>query len=124
MSIRNSVNDSVSNSVSNGKGKFISLQYIESALCQVISVFHIYLRLVKRLIVVAYNYYLNCIKHVRIRKYSGPHFSAFRLNTERYRISVRIQSVCGKMRTRIFPNTSTFHGVLLGYFNGTNIFVL
>ena len=61
-------------------------------------------------------------KCVRIRSYSGPHFSAFGLNTERYSVSLRIQSECGKMRTlfmqchchwkcRITPNTDTFYAV-------------
>ena len=31
--------------------------------------------------------------------FSGPYFSAFGLNTERYRVSPRIQSECGKIRT-------------------------
>ena len=44
-------------------------------------------------------------------KYSGPHFHAFGLNTERYSVSLCIQSECGKMRTRITPNTDTFHAV-------------
>ena len=35
----------------------------------------------------------------KCRSYSGPHFPAFGLNTERYRLSVRIQSKCGNMRT-------------------------
>ena len=43
----------------------------------------------------------HCVKSVRTRRYSGPHFHAFGLNTERYRVSLRIQSECGKMRTRI-----------------------
>ena len=47
----------------------------------------------------------HCLKSVRIRGYSGPHFPAFGLNTDRYGISFRIQSECGKMRTRITPNT-------------------
>ena len=42
---------------------------------------------------------LYCVKGVRIRSYSGPR-------------SVRIQSECGKMRTRITPNTNTFYAVL------------
>ena len=46
----------------------------------------------------------HCVKSVRIRSYSGPHFPAFGLNTERY---------CGKMRTRITPNTDTFYAVHL-----------
>ena len=40
-----------------------------------------------------------------------PCFSAFRLNTERYGVSVGIQSECGKMRTRITSNADTFHAV-------------
>ena len=53
----------------------------------------------------------HCVKSVRIRSYSGPHFPAFGLNTERYGVSLRIQSECGKMRTRITPNTDTFYAV-------------
>ena len=53
----------------------------------------------------------HCVKSVRIRSYSGPHFSAFGLNTERYSISLRIQSKCGNMRTRITPNKETFCAV-------------
>ena len=36
-----------------------------------------------------------------IRSYSGPYFPAFGLNTERYKVSLRIQSECKKIRTRI-----------------------
>ena len=42
----------------------------------------------------------HCVKSVYIRSYSGPHFP-----------SLRIRSECGKMRTRITPNTDTFHAV-------------
>ena len=52
---------------------------------------------------------VHCVKSVRIRSYSGPHFPAFGLNTEK---SLRIQSKCGKMRTRITPNTDTVYPVL------------
>ena len=55
---------------------------------------------------------LNCVKKVRIRSYSGPYFPAFGLNTERYCLSLRIQSECGKIRTRITPNKGTFYAVL------------
>ena len=41
--------------------------------------------------------YVHCVKSVRIRGYSGPHFPAFGLNVERYGVSLRIQSDCGKM---------------------------
>ena len=53
----------------------------------------------------------NCVKCVRIRRYSGPHFPAFRLNTERYGESLHIQSECEKVRTRVTPNTDTFYAV-------------
>ena len=53
----------------------------------------------------------NCVKSVRIRGYSGPHFPVFGLNTEKYSASLRIQSECGKMRTTITLNTDTFHAV-------------
>ena len=58
------------------------------------------------------NEHHHCVKSVRIRSYSDPYFPAFRLNTERYRLSLRIQSECGKIRTRITPNTDTFHAVI------------
>ena len=41
----------------------------------------------------------HCVKSVQIRSFSGPYFPAFGLNTETYalyRISLRIQSECGK----------------------------
>ena len=56
-------------------------------------------------------YLPHCVKSVHIRSYSGPHFPAFGLNTERYGVFLRIQSECGKMRTRITPNIDTFHAV-------------
>ena len=54
-----------------------------------------------------------CVKSVRIQSYSGLDFPTFGLNTERYRVSLRLQSECGKMRTRITPNTDTFHAVIV-----------
>ena len=53
----------------------------------------------------------NCVKSVRTRSYSGLHFPAFGLNAERYSVSLRIQFECGKMQTRITPNTDTFYAV-------------
>ena len=53
----------------------------------------------------------NCVKSVRIRSYSGPYFPTFGLNMERYRVSLRIQSKCGKIRTRITPITDTLYAV-------------
>ena len=56
-----------------------------------------------------FQHQLYCIKSAHIPSYSGPHFPALGLNTERY---YSIQSECGKMRTRITPNTDTFCAVL------------
>ena len=43
--------------------------------------------------------------------YSGPHFPTFGLNTDRYSVSLSIQSKCGKIRTRITPKMDTFNAV-------------
>ena len=56
----------------------------------------------------------HCVKSVCIRSYSGPHFPAFGLSTDRYSVSHHIQSEYGKMRTIISPNTDTFHAVCIG----------
>ena len=53
----------------------------------------------------------HCVKSVRIWCYSGPHFPAFGLSTERYGVSLRIQSECRKMRTRITLDTNTSHAI-------------
>ena len=53
----------------------------------------------------------HCVKSVRIRSYAGPHFPAFGLITERYFVSLRIQSECEKIWTRITPNTDTFNAL-------------
>ena len=37
------------------------------------------------------------MKSVCIWSYSGPHFATFRLNTERYSVSLCIQCKCGKL---------------------------
>ena len=42
----------------------------------------------------------HCVKSIRIRSYSSP-----------YGVSYRIQFECGKIRTRITPNTDTFYAV-------------
>ena len=51
------------------------------------------------------------VKSVFIWSFSGPYFPAFGLNVERYFVSLRIQTECGKIRTRKTPNTDTFHSV-------------
>ena len=53
---------------------------------------------------------IHSVKSARIRSFSGPHFSHIQI---RYSVSLRIQSECGKMRTRITPNTDTFYAVIL-----------
>ena len=57
----------------------------------------------------------HCAKNIYIRSYSGPYFPSFGLNTERYSVSLRIQSECGKIWTRITPNTDTFYAVYFSY---------
>ena len=56
---------------------------------------------------------MRCVKSVRIRSYSSPYFPAFGLNTKRYSVSLRIQSECGEIRTRLTPNTNTFYKVMI-----------
>ena len=51
------------------------------------------------------------MKSVRIRRFYGPYFPEFGLNTVIYGVSPRIQSKCGKIQTRKTPNTDTFHAV-------------
>ena len=53
------------------------------------------------------------VKSICIRSYSGSHFPALGLNMDIYSVSLRIQSQCGEMRTRITPTTDTFHAVTL-----------
>ena len=49
------------------------------------------------------------MKSVRIRSLYDPYFCTFALNTDRYGVSLPIQSKCGKIQTRKIPNTDTFH---------------
>ena len=47
------------------------------------------------------NYHTTTVsKSVQIRSISGPYFSAFGGNTQRYEVSLRIHSECGKIRSR------------------------
>ena len=52
------------------------------------------------------------VKSFRIRSYSGPYYPAFELNVEIYFVSLRIQSECGRKRTRITPHKQTFYAVM------------
>ena len=55
---------------------------------------------------------IDSVKSVCIWSFSDLRFPAFGLNTERHGVSLRNQSKCGKMRTRIIPNTNVFHTVI------------
>ena len=62
----------------------------------------------------------HCVTSVHIRSFSGPStFSRIRTEyyTERYGVSLCIQSEYGKIRTRKTPNRDTFHAV--NYFSIT-----
>ena len=58
------------------------------------------IRLVLKSVCIAFTQEMHRVKGVCIRSYFGPHFPphfpAFGLNTERYGVSLRIQSECGK----------------------------
>ena len=56
---------------------------------------------------------IHCVKRVHIRSFSGPLFPAFGLNTERYEVSLCIQSESGKIRTRKTPNMDTSHAIII-----------
>ena len=69
---------------------------------------------------VGLKHFVNDCRSISLRKKcpyseSGSYFPAFGLNTERYSVSLRIQSECRKIRTRITPNTYTFQAVLISY---------
>ena len=63
-------------------------------------------------------FYINhCVKSVRIQSYTDQYFPKFGLNTQRYGLSLRIQSECEKIRTRITPNTNTFYAANITILN-------
>ena len=49
-----------------------------------------------------------CVKSVSILSFSGPDFPLVGLNIKIYFVNLRIQSECGKIRTRKTPNRDTF----------------
>ena len=53
-----------------------------------------------------------CVKSVHVWSFFGPYFPPFGLNTERYSVSLCIQSECGKIRTRKTSNMDTSHAVM------------
>ena len=56
---------------------------------------------------------IHYVKSIHIRRFSGPYFFAFGLNTEIYIVHLGIQSKYGKIQARKTPNTDTFHVVIL-----------
>ena len=54
---------------------------------------------------------VRCLKTICNQGFSGPYFPAFRLNTERYFVFLRIQSKCRKKRTIKNFETDTFYQV-------------
>ena len=67
---------------------------------------------------------LHFVKSVGIWSFSDPYFPAFGLNTERYSVSLRILSKCGKMRSRKTPNMNTFHAVCFSQFFWKSVIIL
>ena len=51
------------------------------------------------------------VKRARIRSFSGPCFPVLELKSKIYSVNLRIQSECGKIRTRKTPNKDTFYAV-------------
>ena len=89
-----------------GKKIFLEgLKKVWKITCETLILFRNYFWIIFNLII------CHCVKGVRIRSHSGPYFSAFGLNTERYRGSLCIQSECEKMWTRTTPDTDTFRAV-------------
>ena len=66
----------------------------------------------------------NCMKSVRIQSLSCSYFSAFGLNTERYGVSVCIQSKCGNKRSRKTPNTDTSYADFFSWMNAIHYYNL
>ena len=66
----------------------------------------------------------NCMKSVRIQSLSCSYFSAFGLNTERYGVSVCIQSKCGNKRSRKTPNTDTSYADFFSWMNAVHYYNL
>ena len=64
---------------------------------------------------------IHCVKSVQIRIFSGPHFPTFGLNTERYEVSLRVQSECGKYGPEKTPYLDTFHKVIVSSINGMHL---
>ena len=58
-----------------------------------------------------YVFVTRCVKSIRIRGFSCPYFSTFRLNMEIYFVNIRIQSEWEKTQTRKNATTDKFYAV-------------
>ena len=59
------------------------------------------------------SYVLSLRKKCSYSEFSGPSLPVFELNAEIYPVTLRIQSKCGKIRTRKTANTDTFYEVFV-----------
>ena len=57
------------------------------------------------------------MKSAHIGSFPGPYFPAFELNTERYSVSLRIQSECGKMQVSSFKVSRILLSITIIFFN-------
>ena len=55
---------------------------------------------------------IHCVKSIHFLSFPGPYFPAFELNTEIYRVILRILSECDKIQIRKTQKTGTFHLVI------------
>ena len=53
----------------------------------------------------------HCVKSVQIWSFSGSLLPVLGLNTEIYSVNLRVQSICGKIRTRKTPYLDNFYAV-------------
>ena len=67
--------------------------------------------------------YLHWVQSVRSRSFSGPYFLAFKLNTERYRVSLRcISPYSIQMQENTDQKKKSQHGYSSHSANSTNLF--
>ena len=92
-------------------------KYIKVTVYIYIYIYNIYIYIYIHIYIYMYTYvYIYIIHKSSLRKkhpYSELFWSTFGLNTGRYGVSFCIQSECGKIQTKITPNTDTFHAVVL-----------
>ena len=62
----------------------------------------------------------HCMKCIRIRSFSGPYFATFGPNTERYSVSLHIQSECGK---KYGPEKVRVRAIFTQWFHAIGLFL-